>query len=478
VTAVAEECDDMNPKTVLKVDRYVGKPLCFALTAARKVGSLLRPRRAATLPPPLKRILFIKMIEQGATVLAYRAIARAVERVGAENVYFLVFSENRPILDLLNVIPSANVIEVNNQSLFSTAVTMVKALVRIRSLRIDATVDMEFFARAPAIIGFLSGARRRVGLHRFTSEGPYRGDLLTHRVAHNPYLHAAVAYYVLVEALEADPDDLPLLKRPAPRFDPAPPRFKPAEQELTAMRKKIDLMLPGEPSGDDKPPRRPIVLLNPNVSDMLPLRRWATERFIELARRLLEYDPNLLIIFTGGKSERDASWRIVGEVKSGRAISLAGQTSLRELLVLFSLADVLVTNDSGPGHFAALTPINTVVLFGPETPALFGPVGENQQALYAGLACSPCVSALNHRFSLCKNNVCMQAITVEQVYEKVVAILRPGAIGAVSVELTPDELRDIESAASKLRRARRAVSRNAEADDGSLSGHSAHPPMT
>ena len=188
--------------------------MCFALTAARRVGSLLRPRSKSL--PPLRRILFIKMIEQGATVLAYRAIARAVEMVGAENVYFLVFSDNRPILDLLNIIPSANVIEVNNQSLFSTAVTMVKALARIRSLGIDATVDMEFFARAPAVIAFLSGATRRVGLHRFSSEGPYRGDLLTHRVAHNPYLHAANAYYVLVEALEADPDDLPLLKRPAP----------------------------------------------------------------------------------------------------------------------------------------------------------------------------------------------------------------------------------------------------------------------
>ena len=96
-----------------------------------------------------------------------------------------------------------------------------------------------------------------------------------------------------------------------------------------------------------------------------------------------------MIIFTGDKSERDASWRIVREVNSPRAISLAGQTSLRELLVLFCLADVLVTNDSGPGHFAALTPIRALVLFGPETPALFGPVGKNQQVLYAGLACSP-----------------------------------------------------------------------------------------
>ena len=55
-----------------------------------------------------------------------------------------------------------------------------------------------------------------------------------------------------------------------------------------------------------------------------------------------------------------------------RAVSFAGQTTLRELLTLYTIADVLVTNDSGPAHFASLTPVHTVVLFGPETPRLFG----------------------------------------------------------------------------------------------------------
>ena len=53
---------------------------------------------------------------------------------------------------------------------------------------------------------------------------------------------------------------------------------------------------------------------------------------------------------------------------SGR---LAGKTTLRQLLVLYTLAEVLVTNDSGPAHFATLTRIRVVMLFGPETPELF-----------------------------------------------------------------------------------------------------------
>ena len=62
--------------------------------------------------------------------------------------------------------------------------------------------------------------------------------------------------------------------------------------------------------------------------------------------------------------------------------------------------------------------LRTVVLFGPETPALYGSIG-NSIAITANLACSPCVSAANHRKTPCQDNVCMQAITVAQVMDKV-----------------------------------------------------------
>ena len=78
-------------------------------------------------------------------------------------------------------------------------------------------------------------------------------------------------------------------------------------------------------------------------------------------------------------------------------------------------ASAIVTNDSGPAHFAAATLLPTIVLFGPETPKLYQPLGSSQ-AIYAGLACSPCVGAHNHRKTACTDNVCMRAISVEQVY--------------------------------------------------------------
>jgi ADP-heptose:LPS heptosyltransferase len=79
-----------------------------------------------------------------------------------------------------------------------------------------------------------------------------------------------------------------------------------------------------------------------------------------------------------------------------------------------------VTNDSGPAHFAVLTPVRTVTLFGPETPTLFAARTPRNTPLWVGLACSPCVNAFNNRQSSCRDNICMQAISVEQVFAAVV----------------------------------------------------------
>ena len=80
------------------------------------------------------------------------------------------------------------------------------------------------------------------------------------------------------------------------------------------------------------------------------------------------------------------------------------------------MAEILVTNDSGPAHFAALTAVDVVALFGPETPLLYSAPGPRSHPVWAGIACSPCVNAFNNRQTSCRDNVCMKAITVDQVH--------------------------------------------------------------
>lgn len=404
----------MKPETIRKIDIGVGKIACFVLTCFRRIMDKIRP--ADFTPGPVRKILFIKLIEQGATVLAYSALMRAIDRVGRQNVYFCVFDENREILDIIDVLPRENVFIIRNRQFSIFLLDILQSLYRIRRIGIDATVDMEFFARASAILSYLSGAARRVGLHRFTSEAPYRGDLMTHRVHYNPYLHTAKAYHLLVAALDEAPEDLPLVKTPVKGFKETAPTFVPRQEETAKVRRILEQALPQPVDG-------PIVLLNPNASDMLPLRKWDTQNFIRLGRRILQEIPKSVVIITGAPSERESAEMVCREIGSDRAVCLAGKTTLRELLVLYTLADILVTNDSGPGHFASMTGIRSIVLYGPETPALFGALGGRSHIIHTGLACSPCVNAFNHRFSPCRNNVCMQSISVEIVYEALQELL-------------------------------------------------------
>jgi ADP-heptose:LPS heptosyltransferase len=396
--------------TLQRTDRWIGAPLCAVLTVLRRIfESARRPGSRQ-----VRRILFVKFAEQGSTVLAYPAIRRATEMVGRENVYFVVFEDNRFILDAMEIIPDGNVITIATKNLFGLATSALRAVLQVRRIGIDAAVDMEFLTRFSAILTFTTGAKSRVGFHTFFGDGPYRGDLMTHRLLYNPHLHTSQIFEAMVEALTRDPAVLPTFDF-IPSANQPLARFRPSPSEVA----EINTLLQRE---NPRIGSAPLILLNPNASDLLPLRRWPSLRYVELARRLLEHYPDLFIVFTGAPAEATANDQLADEVGSSRVITLAGKTTLRQVLVLYTRSAILVTNDSGPAHFASMTPIRVVTLFGPEAPALFAARSPNAIALWAGMACSPCVNAYNNRQSVCRNNLCMQAITVDEVFEKVTRI--------------------------------------------------------
>lgn len=400
------------PRLLLGIDRFVGVPVCWLLTVARRLFFWTKP------PEPLGRegsILFLKLAEQGSTVLAHAAIQAAVNRVGRQNVYFLVFEENRFIVDVLGLIPPQNVIAVQTGSAPLLVASALRKLLDLRRQRISACIDMEFFTRASAAIAYLTGARIRVGFHSYFGEGPYRGDLFTHRLLYNPHLHTSDTFLGLVAALDTDPAKLPTFDFLPPPWSPLP-RFAPEPAEEQQLR---DLIRGLGLSADCH-----LVLLNANASDLLPLRKWSQDNYVALAEQILAAFPAVSVAFTGSPEEAPGIAALVGRVASPRCVSVAGQTTLRQLLVLYNQAEILVTNDSGPAHFAALTSVDVVTLFGPETPLLFAARGPRSHPLWAGLACSPCVNAFNNRQSACRDNVCMRELSVPRVLATVETILK------------------------------------------------------
>lgn len=394
----------MNVAVLRAVDRWLGIPGCLLLTFHRRIF------RVAVPGGPVRRILFVKLAEQGSTVLAASAIRDAVERVGRENVFFLAFKENRFVLDAMNLVPRENVVTLEVGGPVRAVGSTLSVLRQLRAIRADATVDLEFFARSSAIFAYLSGAGRRVGLHAYASEGPYRGDLFTHRLVFNPYLHTSQLFLLAVAALDQPGDRFPVFPIVAPEVPPVEMSCRVAEDELAAVRTFVL-----ERTGTSEIP--PLILLNANCSDLLPLRRWDPDRYVELARRLLAWRPDLFVLFTGGPEEAADTRRLAAQVASTHCLSVAGETTFGQLLALYSVAQVLVTNDSGPAHFASLTGIDVVTLFGPETPRLFAARTPRNHVIWSGIVCSPCVSALNNRVSSCRENACMRLISVDEVFD-------------------------------------------------------------
>ncbi len=74
---------------------------------------------------------------------------------------------------------------------------------KMRRLRFDVVIDCELFARVSSIFSFFSGAPVRVGFHRHTMEGLYRGDFINRPVLYNPYRHISDQFLALVDAIES-----------------------------------------------------------------------------------------------------------------------------------------------------------------------------------------------------------------------------------------------------------------------------------
>jgi ADP-heptose:LPS heptosyltransferase len=400
----------MNVDTMRRIDRLAGVPLCAVTTVLVRLRNWFRART----PRPVRRIVFVELSEMGSTLLASPAMRKAGTQLNAE-LFFVIFTRNVGSLQLVGMVPPDNIFTISDTSLFALARDTLAFLIWTRRKGIDTVVDLELFSRFTALLAGLSGADRRVGFYRFHQEGLYRGEMLTHRVTYNPHIHVAKNFIALIDALLAPAPTTPYSKTLI-GDDQLAVEILPA-----SLQSRADILSRIRALTSFNPERQRLVLINPNASELLPHRRWMPERFGELIGRILAAYDDVVVLITGAPDERDAAERLAA-THAPRAVSFAGHSKLAELPALYAHATLMVTNDSGPAHFAAATGLPTIVLFGPETPKLYQPLG-NSRAIYAGLACSPCVSAHNHRKTACTDNVCMQAITVEEVFAAVTDVL-------------------------------------------------------
>src|SRR5690606_13769341 len=123
----------MSPDTMRRIDRWVGRPLCFLLTrfARRRTGERPAPRR----------ILFIALAELGALVLTWPALQEARRRFPEAELHFLTFAAGRPVLELMGF-PPENIVTIRpGGGLLRFVADTLRAILHCRRTGFDAAVN-------------------------------------------------------------------------------------------------------------------------------------------------------------------------------------------------------------------------------------------------------------------------------------------------------------------------------------------------
>jgi ADP-heptose:LPS heptosyltransferase len=402
----------MKLQTQRFIDRWAGQLLCSVVSGW--------VRLTEGQPKPLenpRNILVILLSEMGSIVLAGPMFAQLRRKYPGVNIHILQLKKNQEVSKLLQLTQPEFMHSLDDSSGGALIGDILSVSRKMRALGLDAVIDCELFSRVSALLSFGTGAPLRVGFTPHTQEGLYRGSFINRGIPYNPYQHISKQFLSLVEALESA-DSAPRNKAAAIRDLPTDTELSVdfSAEELQAYHAKLQIDHPATA-------QRKLVLMYAG-GGILPIRAWPAAHYARVAQGLCA--AGFAVGLIGLKDDAQLAKDLIAQIKNNACLDLTGYTrSIRELLMLFHASSLLITNDGGPGHFATLTPIQTMVFFGPETGKLYGPLGSRNAVLESGIACSPCLSAYNHRLTFCDgDNQCLKRIAPDPVLDQALHFLQ------------------------------------------------------
>jgi ADP-heptose:LPS heptosyltransferase len=342
-----------------------------------------RYRRSVQLPPDA-HILVVKLATIGDLLLATPALRALRESYPQAQIDLLVTPSSAGILDGWEVI---NRVIVLDKYLFdypkqflTNPLNLLKLRPLLRDLRgghYDAVLLMHhltlFFGRLKhQALMRATGAKYRVGLDNC------HGWFLNVRVPDQGFgaMHEAEYCLAVAEAVGGRTN----------------------EKWLTMPLNEVYRQAAHRLVFDDEAPEqaaRPIIAMHPGSGGYSTARRWAPERFAQLADALYQ-DVGGQLLLVGGPEEAELHAQIMSMLHSGiPARSLAGKGSVQVTAAALELADLFIGNDAGPMHLATAVGTPTVAIFGLSNWDAWGPYTGNKPGSKAvvvrqALPCMPC----------------------------------------------------------------------------------------
>ena len=349
-----------------------------------------------------KNILLIKIAGIGDTVLMLPALKALRKAYPGSRISALVTSLSKGIFVSQPVLDDVIIYDIWEKH--KGIIGLARVILTLRRRKFDLVIDFDQPFYLSSIFSYFTGADTRIGY----SNLPARAHLLTKKVVLDDKKHACDSFADLVRALgiKVDIENLERI------------------WILEADLQRVDDWLKREGILKDEF----VVGIHPGSGDNVALRRWPKDRFAKIADKLSEVYAAKVVI-TGSTSEIELANEVAHLMKT-EPIVAAGQMSVGKLAGLIDRFNLYISNDTGPMHISAAMGTPTIGLFGPNTPVRYRPYGNQHLSIYRPPPCSPCINIHKGERVNCKwsSSPCMEAITVEDVWETVEKIMRKNRI--------------------------------------------------
>jgi lipopolysaccharide heptosyltransferase I len=303
-------------------------------------------------------VLIVKLSSLGDVVHALPVAATLRARLGGARIAWAV--ERREAAVLAGHPALDEIITVDTRGWrrlggLATAARAVRSLAsRLAAARFDVVIDLQGLIKSGLLVA-LTRAPQRVGYARRDLREPLSAIFTNRRLDRPAGRHVVEQYLALLEPLGLG---APVLEFRLPS-EPA------AEAGADAFFAASGLK-----------PRDRVVVLNPGAGR--PDKRWPTDRFAALARRLADESMARVVVVWG--PGEDIAARAITDGTGGR-VTMAPPTDLLQLIALLRRASVVVAGDTGPLHLAAALGRPCVGLYGPTAAWRNGPYGPGHRAL-------------------------------------------------------------------------------------------------
>ncbi len=374
------------------LDKYLGTLFCLFLVFWERAKNLFQPRLVFD-RREIKRILLIKTVALGDLILLLPTLKALKETFPRSNLILLTTPRVREVVEGQSFIDETIFFNPTN---LPSLINIGKLL---RKKDFSLVIEAEHYYRFTTILAYLTGAPWRVG---FDLPGQGRRGLFNILVPYHIDWHEVENFYQLAVAVGAR-------KKKEIKLEPLATSKEDERKVKDFLRKE------GVKKQDS------LIVLHPSTSPRAPSRRWESEKWADLAEILRAKGYRLVI--SGSSSEDEAVKELLAKLNF-KPIVTAGKLNLKEFAVLLRKAVLFIGVDTGALHLAAAEGVPVLGLYGPNTPTKWGPYGVKNRVIYYPLACSPCIRQYQGVVTNCRQNLCLQQITVEEVFQAALELLK------------------------------------------------------